>query len=1234
MNRTKVSQIRIAVLTLVFLLTAAAVAEDWKHQIVFPDEPYASGGISSGDSGWVKFTIKLDDPNTVYYQDSRRYVLHYDFATDVLDPFVGMSAAAYYSVTLYQAGQQASLGTVILPPMSGYPAEPDFAEYGIQFVRQDPYTKEQIRDMFEVVKASVAAEPGVEAFYFPTYEQTEVAQANRDWFESQGIPISSTSRWAKGNACYSEGWALGELKFVEAGRINRSYQTGLLRPQDILLTDAVPAEIPYVAGIISLSPSTPSSHVAILANTYVVPFVHLAVVEDANHAQQLVGRTVAFSAFDDGLGAYDTRLIDVEDKLTAEQINEILELKKPPALDISPIAHYGGYSANTDDLLPKDVNHFGGKASNYGILRNSIPDDSPVAMGFSFDLWNDFLDQEIVPRVGVVIQPGQHLLFWADDDEEQGPRHTDFKLDNAGEYVGLYDRDGITLIDGKAFGPLGDNISYGRSPDGSGNWIFFSGGGATPGWQNPGGAGPSYGLFINEFMADNETTKEDPDEPGEYPDWIEIYNAGSATIDLGGMYLTDDINEPDKWMIPFTITGNTLREEIGIRLSGYTYPPPDMAVLAADLSVVRTLFKDTSITGFTPLQILNIEGDLLNPQYGFDMAENLRFRSSTNVEDSEQFTGAGLYDSFSGCLADEFDSDDNGPCLCDPCESNERGVFRAIRRVFASFYNDNAFLERIRHDVNESQVGMAMLVHHSFLDEIELANGVATLDKRGSGANMYIRLVTQNGAVSVTNPEGGSIPEEVSVRVYSSGRPGSPRLDRASNLVPLGQTVMDWDADYTALAELLVAVSIEFGAVTGKTTYMLDLEYKKVAPGGAAMPAGGLVIKQIRQLPQPGDTPSITPFLINEPAEFCVFPGEFRFKDGTDVFADHRLKSRWTIETKSQWLSVANLAESFYARVEIEYVDGNSIRTVTEQLPLMPAAYHSFDGTDANDGWLMGDFGNPRTYELQTQNIPTLVSPAENPLLTLRDFGTFPFTLDEPRFKVLGLRVDYSNPVRSWYQHVWPADPPSGPRASVTNEVRLWRWPHPHPDDVLLQRYFESDGISVETEFYWPPPPEGFPDWNYHTAPLVRWVHTVIEGYTTEPVVLEGYYSQTYRPEHHNISEHFLFEPRLEQGISQATLDELAVQDIRLIHLYYDTDGHSEIMTYGFEFVPADLNGEPGVTFSDFCLFAARWLDSNCGACGGADLTGDGQVRASDLHHFAHSWLNVWLSSGDGTASQ
>ncbi len=57
------------------------------------------------------------------------------------------------------------------------------------------------------------------------------------------------------------------------------------------------------------------------------------------------------------------------------------------------------------------------------------------------------------------------------------------------------------------------------------------------------------GLVINEFMASNQTTLEDPDEPGEFPDWIEIYNGTAGTIDLGGMYLTDEFQDLTKWQI-------------------------------------------------------------------------------------------------------------------------------------------------------------------------------------------------------------------------------------------------------------------------------------------------------------------------------------------------------------------------------------------------------------------------------------------------------------------------------------------------------------------------------------------------------------------------------------------------------------------------------------------------------------------------------------------------------------
>jgi hypothetical protein len=57
-------------------------------------------------------------------------------------------------------------------------------------------------------------------------------------------------------------------------------------------------------------------------------------------------------------------------------------------------------------------------------------------------------------------------------------------------------------------------------------------------------------LYVNEIMASNTSALPDPDRPGEFPDWIELYNAGSAPLSLDGMFLTDDPTEPTKFAIP------------------------------------------------------------------------------------------------------------------------------------------------------------------------------------------------------------------------------------------------------------------------------------------------------------------------------------------------------------------------------------------------------------------------------------------------------------------------------------------------------------------------------------------------------------------------------------------------------------------------------------------------------------------------------------------------------------
>lgn len=72
------------------------------------------------------------------------------------------------------------------------------------------------------------------------------------------------------------------------------------------------------------------------------------------------------------------------------------------------------------------------------------------------------------------------------------------------------------------------------------------------------GGGSEGGARINEFMASNRSTV--TDEAGAYPDWIELHNPTSADMDLTGWTITDDLDTPDKHVLP---------EGLGIDAGGY-----------------------------------------------------------------------------------------------------------------------------------------------------------------------------------------------------------------------------------------------------------------------------------------------------------------------------------------------------------------------------------------------------------------------------------------------------------------------------------------------------------------------------------------------------------------------------------------------------------------------------------------------------------------------------------------
>jgi hypothetical protein len=62
----------------------------------------------------------------------------------------------------------------------------------------------------------------------------------------------------------------------------------------------------------------------------------------------------------------------------------------------------------------------------------------------------------------------------------------------------------------------------------------------------PVGAAP----VINEFMADNLSIHPDNCDFEDYSDWIELHNPAATDVVLTNYFLTDDLAQPYKWLMP------------------------------------------------------------------------------------------------------------------------------------------------------------------------------------------------------------------------------------------------------------------------------------------------------------------------------------------------------------------------------------------------------------------------------------------------------------------------------------------------------------------------------------------------------------------------------------------------------------------------------------------------------------------------------------------------------------
>src|SRR5213078_4505082 len=117
--------------------------------------------------------------------------------------------------------------------------------------------------------------------------------------------------------------------------------------------------------------------------------------------------------------------------------------------------------------------------------------------------------------------------------------NTGFGLDGDGDKVFLFDISarGGSLLNSITFGSQVQDLTIGRFPNGGSTWALTL---PTPGAANVAAAlGIRSHLKVNEWMA----------SPKSGDDWFELYNPDPAPINLAGLILTDDINDPNEFSV-------------------------------------------------------------------------------------------------------------------------------------------------------------------------------------------------------------------------------------------------------------------------------------------------------------------------------------------------------------------------------------------------------------------------------------------------------------------------------------------------------------------------------------------------------------------------------------------------------------------------------------------------------------------------------------------------------------
>ncbi len=274
---------------------------------------------------------------------------------------------------------------------------------------------------------------------------------------------------------------------------------------------------------------------------------------------------------------------------------------------------------------------------------------------------------------------------------------------------------------------------------------------------------------------------------------------GAKTTQLARVARLDGIDTPRAFGLPFHayaefVAASGIDRKIAALL-GDASLRGDAARLHAALDELRAAFEQA------PIPATIVDPLLARVRVVLAGARKIRLRSSTNAEDLDGFSGAGLYRSE----------------RVDP--TSRADVERGLRAVWSSVWSADAFAEREWYGIDHGKVAMAILVQESIDDDV--VNGVAITGNPFYEGRPAVYVNAQARGGSVTGAAGNEVPEQLLVYTWQREK-GVERVSKSSRA---GGRALLPDDEALRFARWLEQIHKEFVGERVGSARSVDVEF-------------------------------------------------------------------------------------------------------------------------------------------------------------------------------------------------------------------------------------------------------------------------------------------------------------------------------------------------------------------------------------------------------------------------